>query len=58
MVKRRTVFSRALEIFLVAMTIVTHWLVFYFIIVNSFKTKTDASALNLALPKEWNITEN
>lgn len=58
MVKRRTLLSRALEIFLVALTVVTHWLVFYFIIVNSFKSKTDASALNLALPKEWNIIEN
>ena len=58
MVKKRSPVSRAFEIILVALTVITHWLVFYFIIVNSFKSKTDASSLNLALPKEWSIIEN
>ncbi|HJA67090.1 MAG TPA: carbohydrate ABC transporter permease [Candidatus Mediterraneibacter cottocaccae] len=58
MVKKRSPVSRAVEIFLVALTVITHWLVFYFIIINSFKSKTDASSLNLSLPKEWNIIEN
>ena len=58
MVKKRSPVSRAVEVILVAITVITHWLVFYFIIINSFKSKTDAASLNLALPKEWNIIEN
>lgn len=58
MIKKRSVLGRIFEIFFVGSTVLTHWLVFYFILVNSFKTKTEASKLNLALPGEWNILEN
>lgn len=58
MVKKRSALLKGFEIFLVALTVLTHWLVFYFIIINSFKSKTDAASLNLAFPEEWNIIEN
>lgn len=58
MIKKRSVAARVFEVVFVAITVVTHWMVFYFILVNSFKTKSEASMLNLSLPKEWNIIEN
>ncbi|WP_256758497.1 carbohydrate ABC transporter permease [Cohnella sp. WQ 127256] len=30
----------------------------YFVIINSFKTKSEAADMNLALPGKWNIVEN
>ncbi len=58
MVKKKRKLSGILGGLMVLLTVITHWLVFYFIIVNSFKSKSDAANLNLALPKEWNIIEN
>jgi raffinose/stachyose/melibiose transport system permease protein len=36
------------------------WIVlpFWFLVVNSFKTESEASVLNLSLPKHWNIGDN
>lgn len=42
----------------IAFTIVTHWLFFYVIIINSFKTKAEASKLSLAFPSEWALWDN
>lgn len=42
----------------IALTAVTHWLLFYIIIINSFKTKAEASKLSLSLPAEWVAWDN
>jgi raffinose/stachyose/melibiose transport system permease protein len=41
-------------------TIAIVWIAvpFWFLIVNSFKTEADASALSMALPEHWNIIDN
>jgi raffinose/stachyose/melibiose transport system permease protein len=58
MKQKRKMLSKIFEGAFVGATVITHWLVFYFIIINSFKTKTESSQLNLSLPKEINIIEN
>lgn len=58
MIKKKNRVFQMFEVVLVLLTVVTHWLIFYFILINSFKTKTEASQLSLAFPKEWNIAEN
>ena len=55
MIKKKNRAFQMFEVVLVLLTVVTHWLIFYFILINSFKTKTEASQLSLAFPKEWNI---
>lgn len=42
----------------IILTFFTHWVVFYFLIINSFKTRAESAKLSLALPKKWNIVEN
>ena len=37
MVKRRTPAQRAFEIFMVLLSVVLYWVVFYFVIINSCK---------------------
>ena len=39
MVKRHRVFGKIFEVLFVGSTVITHWLVFYFILINSFKIK-------------------
>ncbi len=39
-------------------TFFTHWVVFYFLVINSFKSRAEAAKLSMALPKKWNIVEN
>lgn len=58
MVKRRSLWLRLMDFLIVAATVLTHWIIFYFIINISFKTKTEAAQLSLSLPEEWNIIEN
>lgn len=58
MVKKRTIGGRIAEILAVILTIFTHWIVFYFVIVNAAKTNREASLLSLALPSEFNLWEN
>ncbi len=58
MVKKHRVFGKIFEVLFVGSTVITHWLVFYFILINSFKNKTEAARLNLAFPTEWSIIEN
>lgn len=50
--------SKIIAGIVIALTIVTHWMLYYLIVVNSFKSKAEASKLSLTLPKEWNILEN
>ena len=52
MIKKKNRAFQMFEVVLVLLTVVTHWLIFYFILINSFKTKTEASQLSLAFPKE------
>ncbi|WP_320123522.1 carbohydrate ABC transporter permease [uncultured Sphaerochaeta sp.] len=46
------------EVSALILTFLTHWVVFYFIIINSFKTRAEAARLSLAFPKKWQIIEN
>ena len=56
--KKRNAWSLFGGIFAVLITILTHWAVFYFVIINSFKTRGEAARLALTLPKKWNMLEN
>ncbi|MDO5422707.1 MAG: carbohydrate ABC transporter permease [Eubacteriales bacterium] len=58
MVRKRSLFSKIAEVFLVVLTIFTHWIVFYFAIITSGKNKAEAGRLDLRLPTEWNFVEN
>ena len=42
----------------VVVTFFTHWVVFYFLIVNSCKSRAEAAKLSMALPKKWQFLEN
>lgn len=58
MIRKRSFCSKAFEVLLAALTLVTHWLVFYFVIITACKTTEDASRLVLSLPEDWNLLEN
>ena len=58
MVKKRGLFSKIFEIFMVLLTLPVYWVVYYFVINTSFKTQADASKLSLKLPEVWNGVEN
>ena len=58
MIRKRSLMSRLFEIFLVGLTFVTHWLIFYFVIITACKTTEDAARLTLELPGKWNLAEN
>ncbi len=58
MVKKRSVWSKLGEALALLVTIGTHWVVFYFILINACKTKAEAARLSLTLPTEWNLFEN
>lgn len=58
MAGKRSLFSRIFEGFMILLTIVIHWLVYYFIFVTASKGQADAARLNLALPQEWELWEN
>lgn len=56
--KRRKLLSIAGQLIALIFTFLTHWLVFYFIIINSFKSRAEAARLSLKLPTKWQILEN
>lgn len=58
MIRKRSMISRIAEAAAVLATILFHWVVFYFIIINSCKPKREAAQLSIGLPKEWNLIEN
>lgn len=58
MVQKKSLAARIGEIVAVLSTVVLHWIIFYFIIINSFKPKKEAARLSIGLPKEWNLAEN
>lgn len=58
MIRKRSLLGKGIEIALVALTLLTHWVIFYFVIITSFKNKAESARLDLALPKEWRILEN
>lgn len=57
-VNKRSMAGRLGEAAAILMTVLFHWVVFYFIIINSFKPKSEAAKLSLELPKNWNLIEN
>ncbi|MGH0053005.1 MAG: carbohydrate ABC transporter permease [Sphaerochaetaceae bacterium] len=56
--KRRSFWSHFGEISAIIITFFTHWVVFYFLIINSFKTRAASARLSLSLPDSWQIIEN
>lgn len=47
-----------IEALFVVLTFVTHWQIFYFVIITACKTTEEAARLTLALPQKWNLLEN
>lgn len=58
MVKKRSIGSKLFEGAILLFSVIIYWVVFYFVIINSGKTQSEASALNLNLPQTWNFLEN
>lgn len=58
MSKKQSIPSRVFNMIVLAATFFTHWIIFYFIIINSFKPRSEASELSLGLPKTWHALEN
>lgn len=58
MIRKRSLASKLVEIFLVILTFFTHWLIFYFVIVTACKDTADAARLTLSLPEEFCLPEN
>lgn len=58
MVKKRSIPGVIAEILANVLTIFTHWIVFYFVIINACKTNKEAAKLSLSLPTEFNLWEN
>lgn len=58
MVKKRSVGGIIAEVLANILTIFTHWVVFYFAIVNACKTNKEAAKLSLSLPSEFALWEN
>lgn len=58
MIKKRSIASKVFEVFIVLLTLVTHWLVFYFVIITAGKGTEEAAKLTLSLPTEWKLWEN
>lgn len=47
-----------IEVFAVIMALIVFGIPFYFVIINSFKSKDEAADLNMSLPKSFHIIEN
>lgn len=58
MVKKRSIPGIIAEVLANIVVVFTHWVVFYFVIVNACKTNIEASELSLALPSEFSLWEN
>jgi len=58
MVKKRSIWSKLGEAFILLLTVATHWVVFYFILINASKGRAEAAKLALTLPSEWKLFEN
>lgn len=58
MIKKRTKWGVLAEILANVLTVFTHWLVFYFVIVNACKSNIEASRLSLILPSDFQLWEN
>lgn len=58
MVKKRSIPGIIAEVLANIAVVFTHWVVFYFVIVNACKTNIEASELSLGLPSEFSLWEN
>ena len=56
--KKRSFGAKLIEALFVVLTFVTHWQIFYFVIITACKTTEEAARLTLALPQKWNLLEN
>ena len=58
MVKKKSLLAKILEIAACVLTVFTHWIIFYFVIINACKTNKEAARLSLSLPEEFTLLEN
>ena len=58
MVKKRSPLGVAAEVLALIVTVLTHWVVFYFIFINACKPRAEAAKLSLVFPTEWALWEN
>lgn len=55
---RRSLFKTIGESFAVLVSLVLFGVPFWFVIVNSFKTKAESAKMNISWPKQFNLAEN
>ncbi len=58
MVVKRSISSRIGEVLAIIASIVFFLLVFYFVVINSFKSNAEAGKMTLLFPKDWQIIKN
>ena len=58
MVKKRSIPGIIAEVLANIIVVFTHWVVFYFVIVNACKSNPEAAKLSLSLPSEFELWEN
>ena len=58
MVKKRSPGGVIAEVTAVVVTLFTHWIIFYFVIVNSAKSNQEAARMSLAFPSRVELWEN
>lgn len=56
--KTKKIISHIAEVITVLLILLLFGTVFYFVVINSFKSNAEASELSISLPREWNIFEN
>lgn len=54
----RSIRKLVIEVFAVAMSILIFWVPFYFVILNSVKSKTEAAEMNISWPETFHVLEN
>lgn len=56
--KSKKIVSHIAEVITVILILLIFGTVFYFVVINSFKTNSEASELSIGLPEKWNLFEN
>lgn len=56
--KTKKIISHIAEVITVLLILLLFGTVFYFVVINSFKSNAEASELTILLPREWNMFEN
>lgn len=58
MVEKKSFWKKLGVALAIVLTVFTHWVVYYFIILNSGKSKNEAAELSLQFPKKFQFIEN